>query len=324
VSVGRPGAVHDAAPVAPDPDSAPRPATRRIAWGYAMVAGAFLIMGSIGALVDYATAPESALLVVRFATAGLLLGVVFAHTGPLAGIRRPGITRLLLLMGAIDAAELLLFFIALRTTSVAIGMFLAFMAPVWVAVLAPRVFRSRTEPVVYAALPVALAGLVAILWPSLAGEGVHVSASGLVAGVAAGLLYACFQMTVKSLTNRGVGSVTIVVVESWLNVAFLLPLALWQVFGSGYALTTRDWIVGLVLGIVCTALAYTLWTEGMGRVRVQHSSILGYLEPVSAPFYAFLLLGERPGLATLVGGVLIVVAGVLVVWFGDKEELMPN
>ena len=30
----------------------PRDDTHRIAWGYAMVAGAFLIMGSIGALVD--------------------------------------------------------------------------------------------------------------------------------------------------------------------------------------------------------------------------------------------------------------------------------
>ena len=47
--------------------------------------------------------------------------------------------------------------------------------------------------------------------------------------------------------------------------------------------------------MVCTALAYTLWTEGVSRIRVQHSSILGYLEPLSAPFYALLLLGEWPG-----------------------------
>jgi len=45
--------------------------------GYLLVAGSFLLMGLIGALVEWATAPESALLVLRFATAGIVLGVVF-------------------------------------------------------------------------------------------------------------------------------------------------------------------------------------------------------------------------------------------------------
>ena len=31
----------------------------------------------------------------------------------------------------------------------------------------------------------------------------------------------------------------------------------------------------------------------MGLIKVQHSSILGYLEPVSAPLCALLLLGQE-------------------------------
>jgi drug/metabolite transporter (DMT)-like permease len=200
-------------------------------------------------------------------------------------------------------------------------MFLVFVAPVWVAVLAPRVFNVRTEPVVYVALVVALAGLAMILVPMLAGEGVKVSWLGIIAGTVAGLGYACFQMTVKSLTNRGVASHVIVTAESALDALILLPLALWQTVGAGYQLTQRDLFVGIVLGVVCTALAYTLWTEGVSRVRVQHASMLGYLEPVSAPFYAFLLIGERPGLWTLLGGAVIIVAGALVIVFGEKGEL---
>ena len=79
-------------------------------------------------------------------------------------------------------------------------------------------------------------------------------------------------------------------------------------------------MVGIVLGVVCTALAYTLWTEGVSRIRVQHSAILGYLEPLSAPFYALLLLGEWPGPWTLMGGALIIVAGVLVVTLGERDD----
>ncbi len=295
--------------------------------GYVIVSVSYLIMGAIGALVDYTTAPESALLVLRFVTAGLVLGVVFARRRPLAGVRRPGIPARLLIMGLVDSATLLLFFVALRDTNVSIGMFLEFMAPVWVAVAAPRIFRGRTEPIVYVALGIALVGLATILWPTISGQTVHVSGLGLAAGTVSGVGYAAFMLIVKDLTNRGVGAVTIVISEMTVNSVVLLPLALWQTVGAGVHMTTRDIVVGIVLGVVCTALAYTLWTEGVSRIRVQHSSILGYLEPLSAPFYALLLLGERPGSWTLMGGALIIVAGVLVVTLGEREqaeELIPT
>ena len=291
----------------------------RAARGYLLVAGSFLIMGMIGALVDWATAPESALLVIRFATAGIVLGALFARRRPLAGVRDRAVWPRLLLMGFIDAFTLLLFFVAIRGTSVAIGMFLQFLAPVWVALIAPRVFRTRTEGIVYPALALALAGLAVILLPALLGGGIKLSAGGVAAGLTAGLGYAVFQLVVKDLTRR-VSAVTIVFTEAWLDALILLPLALWQMVGAGYHLTTNDLVAGIILGVVCTALAYTMWTTGMGLIKVQHSSILGYLEPVSAPLYALLLLGQGISLWTVVGGALIVVAGLLVVLFGEHEE----
>ena len=291
----------------------------RAARGYLLVAGSFLIMGLIGVLVDWATAPESALLVLRFVTAGLVLGVVFARRRPLAGAADRSVWPRLLLMGLIDSVTLLLFFVAIRETSVAIGMFLQFLAPVWVALIAPRLFHSRTEGIVYPALAIALAGLVVILTPSLLGEGIELSAAGVAAGLAAGVGYACFQLVVKDLTKR-VSAVTIVFAEAWLDALIVLPLALWQTVGAGYHLTARDLIAGIVLGVVCTALAYMMWTAGMGRIKVQHSSILGYLEPVSAPLYALLLLGQGISIWTVIGGALIVTAGLLVVLLGEREE----
>ena len=291
----------------------------RAAQGYLLVAGSFLIMGLIGVLVDWATAPESALLVIRFATAGLVLGVVFARRRPLAGAFAAGVWPRLLLMGLVDALTLLLFFVAIRGTSVAIGMFLQFLAPVWVALLAPRVFRVRTERIVYPALAVALGGLVVILAPTLLGEGIRISVGGVAAGLAGGVGYAVFQLVVKDLTKR-VSAVTIVFTEAWLDALILLPLALWQTVGAGYQLTTRDLVAGVILGVVCTALAYMMWTYGMGLIKVQHSSILGYLEPVSAPLYALLLLGQGISAWTVIGGALIVAAGLLVVLLGEHEE----
>ena len=301
----------------------PRTHTAAQLQGYAMVGGSFLIMGSIGALVDYSSAPESMLLVLRMAIAAVVLGMIFARRRPLAGLRTPGVPLRLLVLCVVDTMALLFFFVALRSTNVAIGMFLTFTAPVWVALIAPRVLRTRTEPVVYVAVLIALGGLATIVVPSLTGEVLHVSVPGLFLGAASGLGYATFQMMVKGL-SRHVSSVTIVLSETVLDSLILLPLALWQTVGAGYALTRRDLLVAAILGVVCTALAYTLWTEGQRRVRVQHASILGYLEPVSAPVYALLLLGEHPNLWTLVGGALIIIAGALVMYFGEPEELMPT
>ncbi len=270
-------------------------------------------------LVDWATAPESALLVVRFATAGLVLGVMFARRRPLSGALRRDVWPRLLFMGVVESAVLLLSFVAIRSTSVAIGIFLLFLAPVWVAVLAPRLSRTRTERVIYPALAIALGGFAVILAPSLLGEGVRLSPAGVAAGLAAGLGYAAFQLIVKDLTGR-VPAVTIVSAEVTLDGLILLPLALWQTVGAGYELTSRDLVAGVILGVVCTALAYMMWTAGMGRIKVQHGSILGYLEPVSAPIYALVLLGQAISVWTAVGGALILVAGLLVVVLGEREE----
>jgi drug/metabolite transporter (DMT)-like permease len=296
--------------------------TSRVARGYALVAGSFLLIGLSGTLVSWATAPGSVLLVLRFATAGLILGVVFARRRPLAGVFRRHIWPRLLLMGVLDAFTMLLYFFAVRETGVAIGTFFLFMQPVWVALLAPRLLKAPTERVVFWALAIAVGGMAVILAPSVAGEGVRLSALGIAAGLLAGLGYTGFQLLVKGLT-REVPSVTVVIVESCADALILLPLALWQTTGSGYSLTGRDLLAALILGVLCTAVAYTMWVEGMARVKVQHSSILGFLTPVAAPIYAFVLLGQEISLWTVAGGTLILAAGILVVLYG-REDTEPE
>ena len=51
-----------------------------------------------------------------------------------------------------------------------------------------------------------------------------------------------------------------------------------------------------------------------------HAGILGYIEPVTSPLWAFLLIGEQPPWTTLAGGALIIAAGALVIVFGQAES----
>jgi drug/metabolite transporter (DMT)-like permease len=285
--------------------------------GYGMVAFSYVVMGSIGALVLWADAPESMVLVLRMGLAFVALAIFFARPWMWREIRKPGVLKLLLLMAVIDSATLLLFFISMRLTNVAVGMFLLFLSPLWVALLAPLFLKQRTDRMVFPAFLVAMGGLAFIIVPPLTGEELHLSVWGIVTGLLAGVFLAGFMLCVSAL-RRTVRAATVVTCECALDTAFLMPLAIWQTYVVGDGLTSRDWIAGLILGVVCTAFTYMLWTEGVGHIPVQHVPILGYLEPLSAPLYALVLVGEWPSWTTMVGGLLIVGAGALVVLKGDK------
>jgi len=284
----------------------------RTARAYAMVAASFLLIGLSGTLVTWATAPASVLLVLRFAIATLAIAAVFGRRRRLTGLLDRTLWPRLLVMGAFDAAALLLYFVAIRETGVAIATFLIFMQPVWVALLAPRLLGSVTERFVYVAIGLALGGLAVLLVPAALGDSVHVSVLGLVAALASGLCYAGFALVTKGLSRR-LESIAMVLTECVLDTLFLLPLALWQVLGTGYGLTSRDLLVAVILGLLVTAVGYTLWMEGMRWVPVQRSAVLGFLTPVAAPIFALVLLGQPITGWTVAGGALILAAGILVV-----------
>ena len=296
---------------------------RRDPLGYSLVVISYLLFGISATLVTWADAPESVLLVIRFALASAVLLLVFARRRPLRGLLQSGRWQRLLLMGVLDAFTMIAYFFAVRSIGVAPATFFLFLQPVWVAFIAPHFLHAATERIVYVALAIAVAGMALILWPSFTGTAVKLSALGIAAGLAAGWAFAFFQMIVKGLT-REVSSVTLVTVECMLDALFILPLALWQFAGMGQGLTARDWVAAVIMGLVATAIAYTMWMDGVARIRVQHSSILGLLTPVAAPIFALVFLGQSIPSWTIAGGALILFAGALVVVFGAGESSGPE
>ena len=102
--------------------------------------------------------------------------------------------------------NLILYFLAIRYTGVAVAIFLSYLAPVYLAFVAPRILKEKTEPIVYVALAIGLAGMALILVPGLVLEGVKLSAPGLFCGWAAGVMYAVYLLFAKSLRGLDVRS----------------------------------------------------------------------------------------------------------------------
>jgi drug/metabolite transporter (DMT)-like permease len=97
------------------------------------------------------------------------------------------------------------------------------------------------------------------------------------------------------------------------DTVFLLPLAVWQTASGGLTLTRADLGAAALMGVFTTALAFTMWIEGVARIRVQHNALLGLVSAVAAPVFAWLLLGQNISPWTLAGGALILGSGAAVI-----------
>jgi drug/metabolite transporter (DMT)-like permease len=286
--------------------------------GYGETLGACLINGSIGVFVTYSSMPATLLVAVRMVFAGIVLGlVVAARRDWKALFADRGTTIRLVVCGLALAANLVSYFIAIRQTGVAVAIFLSYLAPLYVAFIAPHLEGGRTEGAVYVVLGIGLAGMALILVPGLTGESVKLTPYGLFFAVFAGVMYTVYLIGGKQLRRRNVHATTIVFAMALLAAVVLLPLGLLQSTAAEF--TVRNFAIAAFLGIVCTALTFSLVMDGMHYIKVQHSAIMGYVEPVSAPIYALLILGQVPSVWTIAGGALIIGAGVIVVRYGAAE-----
>ena len=79
-------------------------------------------------------------------------------------------------------------------------------------------------------------------------------------------------------------------------------------FVTDYALTPRDLIISLYLGVFQVGMGFTLVVLGSRYVPAAQVGLLALVEPVLAPVWAWMGVGEVPGLATIVGGTIIFLA----------------
>jgi len=77
----------------------------------------------------------------------------------------------------------------------------------------------------------------------------------------------------------------------------------------------RGWLSIVFLGVLCSALAYIFYNDGMQALPAAQVGAFLYMEPLSATIIAALVLSERFGWMTLLGGILI----LLGVWLVNRR-----
>ncbi len=202
---------------------------------------------------------------------------------------------------------------SLDYTSVAASVVLVCTQPVFVAILAYLVFGERTSPLSFLGILVALAGTVVISSDGSVGSATFLGNALAVIGA---ITVAVYVLIGRSLRTTGVGVLPYSIVVYSSAAATLLPAALYS--GAplwGYSGETWFWLGTITLGP--QILGHTVFNWALRYVEASIISGTILAEPVVSALLAWLILSERPGLPTLLGGV-VVLAGLFLLLRGYR------
>jgi drug/metabolite transporter (DMT)-like permease len=195
---------------------------------------------------------------------------------------------------------------SLDYTSVAASVVLVSTQPVFVAILAYLLFGERTSTLSFLGIVVAIAGTAVIAFDRSVGSA---ALWGNVLALVGAVTVAVYVLIGRSSrTTRGVGVLPYSVVVYSAAAATLLPVALvFEVRLWGYSGETWFWLAAITVGPQLMGHTVFNWALRYVQASIVSGAILA--EPVVAALLAWLVLSERPGPLTVVGGV-VVLAGL--------------
>jgi drug/metabolite transporter (DMT)-like permease len=243
------------------------------------------------------------------------LALLFHALVERAGRKSPRANRhdlwLVTAMGVAGAVNQLTYFASLELTHVARAALSHYVAPILVASLAPLVLRERLEWRVPIALAAAMLGLVLLLGESAAGHGTAPPNDllGITLALSSAVFYAAVVLCGKRL-SAGLSPLWVVGTHCSIAALVCLPYvaATTPLFAS-----PREMGFVTLASVAAGLLPTVLFFRALAHVRAQHAAVLTYLEPLVAALLAWAVYGESLGAQGILGGVLVLAAGVFVV-----------
>jgi drug/metabolite transporter (DMT)-like permease len=265
--------------------------------------------GTVPLIVRSVDLPAAAIVAARFWFGALALTAVVVWERrrarpsgpPVWSVARPRIVAVCVILVVHWLAEIA----AYQEAPIGTALFIIFLAPIGIAAFAPRVLGETIDRRTIAALGLAVIGFVAMTGDAVESAG----AVGLLLSLAAMVTFVALVLVNKPLadTYGGVRAAQMQMTGAGLLV---LPVV---VFGVDFPAPQPSWLWLLVLGVVHTGAFIAVYLSCLSVVGATTTGVLGYLEPATAVLWAWIVLGEKPSPATLIGGAAILAAGLLVV-----------
>ncbi len=208
-----------------------------------------------------------------------------------------------ILSGAMWAIMFVAFMLALMTTTTANTLIVNSITPLITALLARAVLREPIAPRTWAAIALAIAGMLWMFGSGYtAGEPRHLA--GMLIALAVPLAAAVNLVTLKH-AGRTVDLIPAVLLGAVFSAAITLPFAL------PFSANAHDLVLLAVLGCLQLGLPCMLMVRASPQLSAPEIALLALLEVVLGPLWAWLGAGEAPAVATLAGGALVIAALLL-------------
>ena len=245
----------------------------------------------------------------RLVIAAMTLALVAVVSGRATALRPGGHLWPLVALGCVQAVHWVLFFESVKRGSVALAVITFASAPVFLAVLAPIFLPERLSGVAAGAL---VPGLIGVALVALAGgDDGSFGVVAVASGMGSALTFAVLLVISKSVLHAGAQPLTVAFWDCLGGGVLLAPALLflsWSPPADG-----GDWGALIVLGALLTGIATLTYAALLRHVTAQTAGVLTFLEPVSAVILAWWLLGESLSAQAVLGGALVLAAGIMVV-----------
>lgn len=301
-----------------------------------MLASSMLIFGTIGIFRRYIPLPSGLLAFSRGAIGAVFLGLFMKCRGALKqkkkagshecgeyserseesgnrdaqkalqvlqGKTSAGTMLLLILSGALIGVNWILLFEAYNYTTVATATLCYYMEPTIVILLSPLFFRERLIAKKLICALLAVLGMSLVSGAADQGLPQGDALMGILYGLGAAVLYASVVIMNKCIRNVDPYLKTILQLAS-ASICITPYLAVTGQF-SHVELNRFSVLMLLIVGLVHTGIAYTLYFGSTDGLKAQTIALFSYIDPVSALFFSMLFLHEPMSAAGLAGAVLI-------------------
>ncbi len=264
--------------------------------------------GSIPILITLATTSGARLVDVltwRYLIAAALLVVV---SGGVHAVLAPG-RRAWTVIALAGGGQALIAFVSLSALAyipAATLTFLFYTYPAWVAVMAAVRGTERISRSGAIALAFSLAGIALMVGMPGAG-GLH--PIGALLALSSALLYAAYIPLIDRLGRGMPPAVTSAYATAGAG-AILLVVAMMQ-GGLALRFAPIGWVAVIILAVLSTVLAFLAFLRGLAEIGPVRTAIVSTIEPFWTALLGGIVLGQRVGPRTLLGGLLIAVAVVL-------------
>lgn len=198
-----------------------------------------------------------------------------------------------------NAATMILFVAANKTTTAANAILLQYVAPVFTAFIGAALLKERTRIEHWVSILFVAAGMLIMFMNNLGGGRIMGNMFALASAATFSFYFIFMRMQKDGSPLESVLLSHWITAGICLAVSFFLPVP---------HITSKSAGAVLVLGIIQIGIPSILIAAAIRRITAITANLIAVIEPVFNPLWVFLVLGEAPGINTVIGGAVILLA----------------